>query len=111
VNGQITGHVGGIFASLLDRRALKSDLREFCCIEKIRRPEIIVPHFYTGIDASYLNGYLNGRLFRIRLIELNLAGEVVEFAGYFGKQVTDLKTHRRMGLVEDKGINRKGGMS
>src|SRR5260370_14543967 len=98
-------------AGLVDRGDVEGDIGAVFRIEKIGGPKIVVPHFYPGVVARCLDGCLNGRLFRIRLVQLNLAREVVEFSGYFRKQMTDLKTYRRMSLVEHKGISREGGMS
>src|SRR6267378_7126369 len=92
MHGQIAMHIGGAFASMVDRRALKRNRRKLLGIEKFSREQVMVAILDTSVDALNLNGRLYARSLRLGRIENHHPRKLSKLTDHAGRKMANLKT-------------------
>src|SRR6266700_2084763 len=96
-DGEVAADSEVVTAQDLDLIAAESDLRMICHIQKISAAQMIVSLWLAGPDSFSVYDCLDGRVFRIVGIELEIAMNIFEVAAHItDHHVPSAKLRRRM---------------
>ncbi len=109
VYGKVAENVAALRASLFYTSALKCDLRKFFDIKKFCAAEMIVPLFDTRIDTAHVNLCCNGRIFRMLVVDIDLAIELCELSVSGAQELMHIEADRRARRIEPVRLVRQDG--
>jgi hypothetical protein len=100
VHRKIAKNIAALQAGLSYAATLERDLRILGDIEKFGAAQMIVTLFDSGVDAAHLNSGQDGRAFRLRAVDLNLAGKLPEFARCGNDELMHAESDRGMRRIK-----------